>query len=167
MDFFLFMLLVPFTVGIIVGKNYGVWTGIIAALLSAVPCAASVVLFYRSYWRKAAQRREALKSRYTRIYRVQKLPTDGATKIAQGASIKIGDYGWEAVPLRDDSLIYLQGLDTEWKVIWHAGFHPEQIESVATKPQSQYDWNYEWVRKKLFCPFPVQEHSAASMGFPI
>jgi len=95
------------------------------------------------------------------------LPNEGATKIAQGASIKIGDYGWEAVPLRDDGLIYLQGLDTEWQVIWHAGFRPEQIESVATKPQSQYDWNYEWVRKKLLCPFPVQEHSTAGMGFPI
>jgi hypothetical protein len=164
----LFGIGLPITIGMLVSKQFGVWTGVEAGLFSAIPCVASVVLFYRAYWRRNAKRRQEWKEKYSRVYRVIAVPTnDSLAKKAQGAEIKIGDYGWEAVPLREDGLIYLQGLTPQWRVVWYAGFRPDQIERVAFKPQSQYDWDQTWVKNPPPCPFPVQERETANMGFPM
>jgi len=95
------------------------------------------------------------------------MPTDESTiKKPKDSEIKVGDYGWQAEPIRNDGLIYLQGLTAEWQVVWYAGFHPEQIESVGPKPRSQYDWDYSWARRAPPCPFPVQERKTNTMGLP-
>ena len=165
-----FMIGVPVAIGMFVAKHFGLWTGIGAGLLSAIVCVAAVVISYRARGRNTAQQRREFKEKYTRIYRVLAAPTDAAAiKKAQGAEIKVGDFGWDAAPLRNDGLIYLQGLNPQWRVVWYAGFRPEQIENFAPKPQSQYDWNYAWVKNPPPCPFPVQEHfhSTVNMGFPM
>lgn len=61
----------------------------------------------------------------------------------QGAEIRIGDYGWEAGPDPGDGLIYLQGLAPDWTVVWHTGFSRDEVERVAEKPTSQYDYSPE------------------------
>lgn len=159
---------VPAAVGYVVAKNYGVWVGIGAGLLSAVPCIAATCLFYRMRWRKCARRRQECKQKYGWIYRVVALPTDETTIKKPGdAEIKVGDYGWEAVPLRKDGLIYLQGLTPQWRVVWHAGFRPDQVEKMAPKQQSQYDWDQTWLTNAPPCPYPVQERETTTMGLPI
>lgn len=164
------MIGVPLAIGMIVAKHFGSWTGVGAGLLSAIVSITVIGRYYHVRGRKNAQRRGEFREKYTRIYRVLAVPTDEAViKKAQGAEIKVGDFGWEAAPLRNDGLIYLQGLNPQWRVVWYAGFRPEQIENVAPKPQSQYDWNYAWVRNPPPCPFPVQEHlnPTINMGFPM
>lgn len=166
----IFVVYVSISVGNVVAKNFGIWAGIGAGLASAVICIGLVALMYRANGRRLEQQRHDFREKYTRIYRVLTVPTDGtAIKKAQGAEIKVGDFGWEAAPLRDDGLIYLQGLNPQWRVVWYAGFRLEQIENIATKPQSQYDWNYAWMHNPPPCPFPVQEHlhPTINMGFPM
>jgi hypothetical protein len=84
------------------------------------------------------------------------------------AEIRVGDFGWEAAPIRNDGLIYLQGLTSGWRVVWHAGFRPEQVERVGPKPSSQYDyWAPYWAKPSPpICPFPVQERETSDMGLP-
>jgi hypothetical protein len=96
------------------------------------------------------------------------LPSDGTNvKKPQGAEIKIGDYGWEAEPPKGkEDLIFLQGLTAKWQVVWYAGFRSDQIESTGSKPRSQYDWDYSWLRNAPPCPFPVQERETPSWGMP-
>jgi membrane protein implicated in regulation of membrane protease activity len=161
------VIFVPFLIGSTVTKSYGIWSGIGAGFFSAIVCIALVIVFYRVQARQLKQRRDELRGKYKQIYRVLTLPTDETRiKKPEGSEIKVGDYGWEAVPLRNDGLIYLQGLNPQWRVVWYAGFSPDQIESVASKPQSQYDWNYTWIRNPPPCPFPVQERETNTMGFP-
>jgi len=85
--------------------------------------------------------------------------------------ITIGDFGWESKPLTKDGLIWLHGLSTGWGHVWRAGFRPDQLEYVGSKPVSQYDWKdfaydgpkatcvYDcpFVKPKHLCPFPVQK----------
>ncbi len=93
----------------------------------------------------------------------------------------MGDYGWEAQPLRKNNLIYLQGLTEEWLVVWLAGFRPDEIEYVGLKPLSQYDWrNLEYIegnsysaifgkpcKLKTPCPFSVRPGPRPyAMGYP-
>ena len=161
---------VSIAIGMAVAKNFGPWPGVGAGLLSAIASIFVVGFYYRARWRKRAQQRCEYREKYTRVYRVLTLPTDeAAIKKARGAEIRVGDFGWEAAPLRNDGLIYLQGLNPQWRVVWYAGFSPEQVENVATKPQSQYDWNYKWMHNPPPCPFPVQEHlhPTINMGLPI
>jgi membrane protein implicated in regulation of membrane protease activity len=89
-----FMIGVPIAIGMFAAKHFGLWTGIGAGLFSAIVCVAAVVISYRSRWRNTAQQRREFREKYTRIYRVLAVPTNGATtKKAQGAEIKIGDFG--------------------------------------------------------------------------
>lgn len=85
------------------------------------------------------------------------------------AEIQIGDYGWDARPSSEDGLIHLQGLTPKWQVVWHAGFRPDQIEKVAVKPASQYDyWAPYWAKPPPPppCPYPVRERNTPTMGLP-
>jgi hypothetical protein len=155
-------------IGEIVAKNFGPLPGVGAGLLAGILCVTAAVLFYRARWRKNAQRRRELREKYRGIYRVVELPPhESSIKKPEGAEIKIGDYGWEAAPLRDDGLTYLQGLSPQWRVVWYAGFQPDQIENVALKPRSQYDWDYTWMSNPPECPFPVQPRETPDMGLAI
>ena len=164
------MVFISITIGETIAKHFGGLPGVGAGLLTATLCVTVISLVCRARWRKDAQQRREYKEKYIRVFRVLALPTDGAAvKKAQGAEIKVGDFGWEAAPLRNDGLIYLQGLNAQWRVVWYAGFRPEQIEPVTAKPHSQYDWNYTWVHNPPHCGFPVQEHlhPTVNMGFPM
>lgn len=151
-------------------QTFGVGIGIGAGFITIVICVLVVVQFYRWSWRKDRQRLQDLREKHQDVYCVKVLPTDeGNLRIAAGAEIQIGDLGWEAGPLRKDGLIYLQGLTPEWHVVWHAGFRPDQIEKVATKPISQYDyWHPYWAKvpPPPSCPFPVLARITATMGLP-
>ena len=149
---------------------YGVWAGIGAATLTATGCAIIACLFYRWSWRRDDRRLRQLREEYRGIYRVLVVPSDPKLIVAPaGATIRIGDYGWEAGPISKDKLIYLQGLTPEWTVVWHGGFHTDQIERVATKNVSQYDyWHPYWADPPPppACPFPVIERETLTMGLP-
>lgn len=170
------LLLVIFTFGVtelmgqFVAKRFGFWAGIGAGALSLVACTIAVILFYRWAWRRDKRRLQELREKYRTIYRVAALPTDKKSAIMpEGAEIRVGDYGWEAGPILRDGLIYLQGLTVNWSVVWHAGFRPDQIEKVATKPSSQYDhWVPYWatVPPPPPCPYPVLERKTPTMGLP-
>ena len=99
-----------------------------------------------------------------------KLPSAQLSVIKpQGAEIRIGDYGWEAGPTRSDGLIYLQGLAPDWTVVWHTGFRPDEVERVAEKPTSQYDyWAPYWAKSPppSPCPFPVADRETMTWGRP-
>jgi hypothetical protein len=159
---------VPIIIGQVVAKKFGLWPGIGAGLLSAVACLIGLARVYGARGERNAKRRREWKEKYCGIYRVIGLPTDETViKKPPGAEIRVGDFGWEAVPLREDGMIYLQGLSPQWRVVWYAGFRLEQVERVASKPQSQYDWNYTWFKNAPPCPFPVQERETTSMGLPM
>jgi hypothetical protein len=162
----IFLISVPILIGNMAAKSHGMWAGVMAGVFSAIGCLAVVILFFRTLQRQRNRRRNELKEKYKRVYRVLALPNrDTSIKKLQGTDIRIGDYGWEALPLREDSLIYLQGLNPKWRVVWYEGFRHDQIESVALKPQSQYDWNYTWIKHPPPCPFPVQEREITTMGW--
>jgi len=115
-----------------------------------------------------ARRRDEAREKYRAIYRVLALPSEEAKGYCV-SDIKVGDYGWEARPWLNDSLICLHGLSEQWGLAWIAEFRPDQIEYVCPKPVSQYDWKdfdydgpkprapYHWryVKPKNPCPFPV------------
>jgi prepilin-type N-terminal cleavage/methylation domain-containing protein len=153
-----------------IAKKYGVTTGVGTGFVTIVVCVFIVIQFYRWSWRSNKQRLQELREKYQAIYRINTLPVDKKNfRKATGAEIKIGDFGWEAGPLRKDGLIYLQGLTPEWYVVWHAGFRPDQIEKVALKSASQYDhWHPDWAKVPTPspCPFPILARPTATMGFP-
>lgn len=158
---------VPIFAGKLVTQKFGLKSGIASGILSGIPCLTAVILFYRISGRRYEQRKHELREKYQNVYRVISLPT-GETNIKKspGAEIRIGDYGWQAEPPRDDGLIYLQGLTSKWRVVWYGGFRSDQIEKVAPKPLSQYDWNYSWMQSPPECPYPVQERPTTNMGLP-
>jgi len=153
-----------------VTRKLGRWSGIGAGAITLIICVVAMVLFYRWSWHRDRKRLQELREKYHRIYRVLALPSD--QKIVakpDGAEIKIGDYGWEAGPASKDGFICLQGLTAEWTVVWHAGFHPDQIEWVTEKPSSQYDyWVPYWAKSPPPppCPFPVIERATPTIGRP-
>jgi prepilin-type N-terminal cleavage/methylation domain-containing protein len=153
-----------------VAKKYGVVPGIGAAFLTVLASAGVVVLFYRWSWCCEKRTLRKLREKYQTIYRVTDLPSDQRSIIKpDGAEIKIGDHGWEAGPIRKNGLIYLQGLTLDWRMVWYAGFRPDQIERVATKPSSQYDhWAPYWAKRPPLppCPFPVLERETLTIGIP-
>ena len=143
-------------------------------------------VFMRNFYRignwLGLQQRNELRAKHKRIYRVLSLPT--ASKRPNNwcaEEITIGDFGWESKSLTKDGLIWLQGLSTEWKMAWRAGFKPDEVELVGQKPVSQYDWKdfeYDgpkpasiWTKAipKQPCPFPIQKPTANRPGlqFPI
>jgi prepilin-type N-terminal cleavage/methylation domain-containing protein len=154
----------------VVRPKYGQGLAVVAAALALLLGMLLVYLFYRWTWDRDKQRLAQLRETYRTIYRVNALPTDGNSIVKPaGAEIRIGDYGWDAQPNRRDGLIHLQGLTVRWQVVWHAGFRADQIEKVATKAASQYDyWVPYWAKTPPPppCPFPVQERDTPTMGRP-
>lgn len=162
------VIVVSISVGQFIAREYGFWQGILGGSISGIVCIGAVVLFYRAIGRQHKKRQRELREKYRGIYRVVAVPTDAsAIQKPDGAEIRAGDYGWEAEPLRDDGLTYLQGLTDQWHVVWYAGFRADQIEKVDEKRQSQYDWNYSWVREPPQCPFPIQARKTPDMGLPL
>jgi hypothetical protein len=165
-----FIIAVTSVIGKSVASQYGIWAGIGAGAVVAFGCAHIVALFYRWAWRRDARRLQELREKYRVIYRVTAPPTDrSGVVMPKGAEIRVGDYGWEAGPIRKDGLIYLQGLTPDWRLVWHAGFRADQIERIATKPSSQYDyWAPYWAKPKPRppCPFPVLDRDTPTMGLP-
>ena len=153
-----------------VTRKVGRWTGIGAGAVTLIICVIGVAFFYRWSWNRDRKRLQELREKYRRIFRVLALPSQ--QKIVarpDGAETRIGDYGWEAGPTNKEGLIYLQGLTAEWTVVWHAGFRPDQIEWVAEKPTSQYDyWVPYWAKAPPPppCPFPVIERATPTIGRP-
>jgi len=165
---FMFMVAISAIVGESVATRYGTWAGIGAGFVAALTSVCLVALFYRWSWQRDRRRLQELRDKYRGVYRVLKLPSAQLSIIKpQGAEIRIGDYGWEAGPDRSDRLIYLQGLAPDWTVVWHIGFRPEEVERVAEKPTSQYDyWAPYWAKPPppAPCPFPVTERETMTWG---
>jgi membrane protein implicated in regulation of membrane protease activity len=153
-----------------VGHRHGPLAGLAAGVLGLLVSWRLVVSFYRWSWRRDKRRLQDLQENHRAIYRVRALPTEPKSIVKpDAAEIKIGDYGWEARPVRKDGLIHLQGLTTGWKVVWHASFRPVQLEKAAEKAVSQYDyWAPDWAKPPppRPCPFPVLERSTPTMGLP-
>lgn len=152
------------------GPTYGMWWGIFAAFVAGSLSFLMVALLYRWQWRQDQRGLQNAREKYRDIYRVIAMPIDPTViVIPQGAEIRVGDYGWEAGPPRNDGLIYLQGLTQDWTVVWHVGFRPNEIEKVGAKPYSQYDaWHPYWADPPPLppCPFPVIERETITMGRP-
>lgn len=166
----IFIVTVAMLVYMPLARRHGTAAGIGGAFLAIVVCVLIVIQFYRWSGRRDKRRLQELREKYQNIYLVKSLPPDdGNARLAEDAEIQVGDFGWEAAPLRGDGLIYLQGLTAEWHVVWHAGFRPDQIEKVATKPASQYDyWRPYWSKSPPppSCPFPIHARATATMGRP-
>jgi hypothetical protein len=149
---------------------YGQRWGMLAAFGGGLLSVTLVVLLYRWSWRRDERLLQAARENYRKIYRVIAAPADPEIiGMADGAVIRVGDFGWEAGPARDDGLIYLQGLTLEWTVVWHAGLRPEEVESVTQKPHSQYDaWHPYWAPPPALppCPFPIAERKTMTLGRP-
>lgn len=153
-----------------VARTYGTWWGIGAALSAGSLCVTAVVLFYYGMGALDERGLRKARDRYREIYRVTSVPAaPRVIIIPEGAEIRVGDYGWEAGPSRNDGRVYLQGLTRNWKVVWHAGLRPDEIEQVGTKPYSQYDaWYPDWADPPSLpaCPFPVVERKTMTAGRP-
>jgi len=154
----------------IVRGKYGQAAAAVATLPAGVVAIFLVCLFYRWAGNQDKKQLARLREHYRTIYRVKELPT-GTKNIVKppGAEIQVGDFGWDARPNRRDGLVHLQGLTVRWQVVWHAGFRPDQIEQVAAKPASQYDyWKPYWAKSTSPppCPFPVRERNTPTMGRP-
>lgn len=94
-------------------------------------------------------------SLYPGVFRVKELPTnDSSTFCAKGARICVGDYGWQAEAPDTSELIYLQGLNEDWHVVWYAGFASNQLEYICDKPENQLD-RRAWQNDQKKCPFVV------------
>lgn len=163
-----FVIVISRLIGQFFAREYGLWSGIGAGILSAGLCALAIVFLYRIFGRRHEELRREVREKYRGIYRVLAIPVDAHLVCKPpGAEIVVGDYGWEAESLNSaDGLIYLQGLTDGWHVVWYAGFRPDQLTSVGLKPRSQYDWSYSWTIKPPPCPFPIQERETPSMGLP-
>jgi len=153
-----------------VRKTHDLGLALVASVLAVLVCILLVILFYRWAWSRDKQQLTQLRENYRNIYQVKELPADTKSIVKpEGAEIQIGDYGWDARPNRRDGLIHLQGLTARWQVVWHAGFRPNQIEKVATKSASQYDyWAPYWAKPPPPppCDFPVRERNTPTMGMP-
>jgi membrane protein implicated in regulation of membrane protease activity len=154
----------------VVRGKHGPGLAAVASVLAVLIGILLVILFYRWTWSRDKKQLTQLRENYRNIYQVKELPTDAKSIVKpEGAEIQIGDYGWEARPNRRDGLIHLQGLTARWQVVWHAGFRPDQIEKVAVKPASQYDyWVPYWAKTPPPppCPFTVRERNTRTMGRP-
>jgi len=170
------LLVVIFIVGFVaavhgaVRAHHDEGLALLASLLAVVISALFIVLFWDWNARSNKRRLNELREKCRTIYQIKELPSYAKNIVKpEGAEIQIGDYGWDARPNRRDGLIHLQGLTTRWQVVWHAGFRPDQIEEVATKPVSQYDyWAPYWAKPKPPppCPFPIRERNTPTMGLP-
>ena len=172
------LLAVMFIVGFVtavheaVRAKHGEGPALLASVLAVVASALLVILFWDWTSRSNKRRLTQLREQYRNIYKVKELPTTAKSIVKPAAAeIQIGDYGRDARPSRKDGLIHLQGLTPKWQVVWHAGFRPDQIEKVAVKPHSQYDyWTPYWAKPPPPppppCPYPVRERNTPTMGLP-
>jgi hypothetical protein len=167
---------------LLVENTFGVLGTVVAGILMLVGFVFYIRFLWRWWDRLDVKERFERREKYRGIYRVLSVPTDKKSiSKPKDAEIRVGDFGWEAHPLRKNNLIYLQGLTEDWYMVWHAGFRPEQIEFVGIKPVSQYDWkDFEYVgegyrnpalnsslKAKEPCPFPVQARdNKIAMGMP-
>ncbi len=153
-----------------VAATLGPLWGIGAAFSGGALSIIAVIQFYRWTWRLDERGLQKARDEYREIYRVIAIPCDPSVIVMpESAEIRVGDYGWEAGPSRNDGLIYLQGLTLDWTVVWHAGLHPNEIEKVGTKPHSQYDsWYPYWANPPRLppCPFSVVERETMTIGRP-
>lgn len=152
-----------------VRRKHGLGLAVVASVLALLIGILLVIIFYRWFWSRDKRQLAQLREKYRTIYRVKELPTDARSLVKpERAEIQIGDYGWDARPICRDGMIHLQGLTKRWQVVWHAGFRPDQIEKVAEKPASQYDyWRPYWAKPSHPpCPFPVRERNTPTMGLP-
>jgi len=153
-----------------VARTYGAGWGIGAALSAGSLSVATVIVFYRWMEQRNQRALQNVRDRYRNVYRVIALPADPRIIVMpEGAEIRVGDYGWEAGPSRNDGLIYLQGLTRDWTVVWHAGLRSDEIEKAGEKPNSQYDsWYPYWANPPALppCPFPVVERETLTVGRP-
>lgn len=141
----------------------------------AIACILAVVLSHIIGGRRQKKLERELSEKYPLIYRVKCLPSEAQCVLkAEGTSIKIGDFGWQAEPFRQDSLVYLHGLNDRWQVVWYAGFRPEQVEVVGPKPRTQYYIFPYWVNEQKIppCQFPVKtfqhgKYPTHHLGFPV
>lgn len=149
------------------GEKYGLWAGIGAGALFAVASVGAVVLLYRWSWKWEERRCAEIRDLYRGIYRVVKVPANKKNiQLGEFAEIRIGDFGWEAEPFRNNELLYLQGLTTQWEVVWYAGFEPGEVEYVGPKPSSQYDRTWGYGETPPICPFSVQRLKTGTLGLP-
>ena len=166
----IFIVLIAGVVAESVRKNHGQGLTLLAGILAAVAVILLYLLFLCWLSRQNKKCLTRLREKYRTIYQVKALPTEAKSIVKPAeAEIQIGDYGWEARPNRRDGLIHLQGLTARWQVVWHAGFRPDQIEKVAVKTVSQYDyWAPYWAKPQPPppCPFPVRERNTPTMGLP-
>lgn len=152
-----------------VARDAGGWAGFMSVSVTAFGSIGVTVAFYK--WRRqvAAQYQRELLEKFPGVYRVLGVPTDARRAVrAEGVQIEVGDYGWEAEPLRCDGLTYLHGLTRKWGVAWYAGFQSEQIERIGSKPCSQYDADDDWAWSiNRQCPYPIQsDKENDDLGFP-
>lgn len=176
----LFVLTVSLITFDVVATRFGKPAGFMAASLSY---SASLSVLFALSWRSYLSFQKELRvlsEKYPSVYRVTALPTEPSSLwTAESAStrwtaeaakiIEVGDYGWEAEPIHDDGLTYLQGLTEKWGVVWYAGFRSDQIERVGRKPRSQYSLPDSWYQAgpEVFpCPFPVQSRQTTNLGMP-
>jgi hypothetical protein len=177
----IFVIAVPLITFDIVATHFGKPAGIVAGFLSGGASLSVVSAWSFCSYRSFQNELRLLSAKYPWVYRVTALPTDtsslwtaeGASNLwtAEGAKIiEVGDYGWEAEPIHDDGLTYLQGLTEKWGVVWYAGFRSDQIERVGRKPRSQYYLPASWYHagpEAFPCPFPVQSHQTTDLGMPV
>lgn len=162
------MICVPVLLGRLVANYFGVWWGVGSGTLSTVLCATLLTLLYRAKRRRQESKRRGLREKYRGIYRVLSVPSEAKNVIkAPGNEIIVGDYGWESEPPKNKGdLVFLQGLDENWRVVWYAGFSAQQIEYIGPKPRSQYDWDSSWFKAPPRCPFAIRSRKTTSMGLP-
>jgi len=154
---------------------FNIWAGFSAAFLALVVFF-KIMDFLNRFGRRRHRRKMAEK--YPRIFRVLAVPVERdssrlLSKLfpAENHVVKIGDYGWEANPFlrratdRKGNLIYLKGWNEDWKLIWYAGFRPNEIEFVGPKPFSEYDLPNRPAPRPV-CPFPVQPRDTTATPPP-
>jgi hypothetical protein len=146
----------------------------ISMLGLALACVVSLILIHKIFSPRQKRLEQDLTKKYPLIYRVTAAPSlDRCFLVANGASVEVGDYGWEAESIQNDGLIYLQGLNNKWQVVWYAGFRSDQIEIVGPKPRSQYYIFPYWRKNNIPpCEYSVKkyqhgEYLNAHFGFPV
>jgi len=163
------LLSLPLGVGLTLTDQFSPAVGVYGAIATAYLSVTLICVLYSYASRLDRIEMQKLEERYRSIYRVIAISQSSPRITADGTNISVGDYGWEAEPMFKDGLLYLQGLNEKWQVVWYAGFQPEQLERICDKPRSQYYLPNTWVcagAQPPPCPFPVLSASTASLGFP-
>jgi len=157
-----------FAWSLIVGR-FGALPAIAGVISTLIVCTLISITFVIWLGGINARERQRLDDQFRLVYRVIEVSESLPSVKREGVEIKSGDFGWEAEPIFQDGLTYLHGLSKEWKVVWYAGFHRDQIELVAVKPRSQYflppSWTCAGVTPPV-CPYAVAHDTNITLGFP-